>query len=68
MDRGDDGVIREVKELIARAVALRIPDMNKPFTLVTDGSDKGEGSLLAQSEGEMLIPVAFYRPPCFDGS
>lgn len=51
----------KLKELTARAVSLRIPDMNKPFTLVTDGSDKGVGSLLAQSDGETLIPVAFYH-------
>ena len=50
-----------LKELTARAVALRIPDMSEPFTLVTDGSDKGVGSLLARSEGEILIPVAFYH-------
>ena len=55
------GSFGKLKELTARAVALRIPDLNKPFTLVTDGSDKGVGSLLAQSEGEMLIPVAFYH-------
>ena len=37
--------------------------MSEPFTLVTDGtgSDKGVGSLLAQSEGEILIPVEFYH-------
>ena len=52
---------KQLKELTASAVALRIPDMKKPFTLVTDGSDKGIGSLLAQNEGEELIPVAFYH-------
>ena len=35
--------------------------MSEPFTLVTYGSDEGVGSLLAQSEGENLIPVTFYQ-------
>ena len=50
-----------LKELTVRAVELRIHDMSEPFTLVTYGSDEGVGSLLAQSEGENLIPVTFYQ-------
>ena len=50
-----------LKDLTVKAVALRIPDMSEPFTLVTYGSDKGVYSLLAQSEGEILIPVVFYH-------
>lgn len=34
----------KLKSMTAEAVALRIPDLSKPFVLVTDGSDKGLGA------------------------
>ena len=56
---------QKLKELTANAVALQIPDMERRFTLVTDGSDKGVGAMLAQESGISgdlhLIPVAFYH-------
>jgi hypothetical protein len=36
-----------LKELTAKAVQLKIPDLSKEFILVTDGSETGVGSLLA---------------------
>lgn len=58
-----EGAFVELKERTAKAVELRIPDMGEPFTLVTDGSDRGVGAMLAQGpeDGEHLIPVAFYH-------
>lgn len=50
-----------LKDLTANAVALKIPDMERTFVLVTDGSDQGVGALLAQEEGGELVPVAFYH-------
>ena len=52
----------KLKELSANAVQLKIPDLNKEFVLVTDGSKIGSGALLAQRsdrDAEVLVPVAF---------
>ena len=58
----------KLKQMAAKAVALQIPDMGRQFTLVTDGSDRGVGAMLAQeptedAEGmqDHLIPVAFFH-------
>ena len=58
----------KLQKMTASAVALQIPDMDRQFTLVTDGSDKGVGAMLAQepvddNEGKAshLIPVAFFH-------
>ena len=37
----------KLKEMVAEAVALQIPDTDRKFTLVTDGSDRGVGAMLA---------------------
>jgi transposase InsO family protein len=53
-----------LKELTAKAVQLKIPDLSKEFILVTDGSETGVGSLLAQRDErdpDVLQPVAFYH-------
>ena len=55
----------KLKDMTANAVSLQIPDMTRKFILVTDGSDRGVGSMLAQepvddSKGH-LVPVAFYH-------
>jgi transposase InsO family protein len=59
-----DAAFERLKELTAGAVELKIPDLDKEFILVTDGSDVGVGSLLAQRSEEdhdVLQPVAFYH-------
>ena len=53
-----------IKEMIADAVALNLPDMERPFILVTDCSQKAAGAMLAQADLEIqgsLKPVAFYH-------
>ena len=50
---------QRLKEMVAKAVALRIPRDDVEFTLVTDASDRGTGAMLAQKEGDVLVPVAF---------
>ncbi len=51
----------KLKEMVAKAVALRIPRDGLPFVLVTDASDVGTGAMLAQREREVLAPVAFFH-------
>lgn len=52
----------KLKSLVANATALKIPDQDKDFTLVTDCSDVGAGAVLAQEdEREELVPVAFFH-------
>ena len=53
----------EIKRMIADAVALRIPDVDKEFVLVTDCSNIAAGAMLAQLEegGEGLLPCAFFH-------
>ena len=53
-----------IKKLIADAVSLSLPDMDKPFTLVTDCSQMAAGAMLAQrcmEAPDTLKPVAFYH-------
>ena len=53
-----------IKKMIADAVALSLPDMEQPFTLVTDCSQMAAGAMLAQKSVQMpdtLKPVAFYH-------
>ena len=54
----------ELKERAAQAVALRIPDQKRKFTLVTDASGTAAGAMLAQAKVDdenVLEPVAFYH-------
>ena len=51
----------KLKEMVAKAVSLRIPRDGLPFVLVTDASDVGTGAMLAQQEGDVLAPVAFFH-------
>lgn len=54
----------KIKQMIADAVALSLPDMEKKFTLVTDCSNIAAGAMLAQASDELpgyLKPVAFYH-------
>ena len=54
-----DRVFNRVKELVARAIELTIPDPDKKFFLQTDASDRAVGAVLMQfgSSGH-LVPVA----------
>ena len=52
---------RRMKQLVAEATALKIPDYNREFTLITDCSDKGAGAVLTQEEKGMRIPVAYFH-------
>ena len=49
-----------LKRQVASAPVLQLPDMKRPFILVTDASDVGTGAMLAQRrDGKHLAPVAF---------
>ena len=50
---------KRLKQLVAEATALKIPDHNKEFTLITDCSNKGAGAVLTQEEKLTRIPVAY---------
>ena len=52
---------RRMKQLVAEATALKIPDHNREFTLITDCSDKGAGAVLTQEEKGTRIPVAYFH-------
>ena len=49
----------QLKEMVSSAVSLRIPRDDAEFTVVSDASDTGTGGMLAQKEGNILVPVAF---------
>lgn len=51
----------KMKNLVAEATALKIPNHEEEFTLITDCSDVGAGAVLTQMEGETRVPVAFYH-------
>ena len=58
----EDGIktFEQLKNHVASAPVLHLPDMTKPFVLVTDASDVGTGAMLAQKQaGGQLAPVAF---------
>ena len=52
---------RRLKQLVAEATALKIPDHNKEFTLITDCSDKGARAVLTQEEKGTRIPMAYFH-------
>ena len=52
---------RRMKQLVAEATALKIPDHNKEFKLITDCSDKGAGAVLTQEENGSRIPVTYFH-------
>ena len=56
-----DEAFSRMKDLVANAVALRIPRDDLEFTVVTDASDTGTGAMLAQKEDGVLVPVSFYH-------
>ena len=51
-----------LKRQVASAPVLQLPDMKRPFILVTDASDVGTGAMLAQRrDGKHLVPVTFFH-------
>ena len=52
---------RRLKQLVAEATALKIPDHNKEFTLITDCSNKRAGAVLTQEEKGTRISVAYFH-------
>ena len=54
-----------LKQQVANAVALTLPNFNKKFVLVTDASDTGVGAMLANRDnscgGAKLAPIAFFH-------
>ena len=56
----DIKAFEELKNRVASAPVLHLPDMAKLFALVTDACDVGTGAMLAQKQaGGQLAPVAF---------
>ena len=56
------GAFEKLRSQVASAPILQLPDMKKPFVLVTDASDVGTGAMLAQHhDGKQLAPVAFFH-------
>ena len=52
----------KLKKLGANAAALKIPDQQKDFTLITDCSEVGAGAVLAQlEENGQLVAVAYFH-------
>ena len=59
-----DEAFEKMKNLVANAVALKIPDVEKRFILVTDCSAEAAGAMLAQADPKddnILMPVAFFH-------
>ena len=59
-----DEAFTKMKNLVANAVALKIPDVEKRFILVTDCSAEAAGAMLAQADPKddnILVPVAFFH-------
>ena len=54
-----------LKQQVANAVALTLPNFNKKFVLVTDASDTGVDAMLANNNnnfgGAKLTPIAFFH-------
>ncbi len=52
----------KLKELVANASALKIPDQAKYFTLITDCSEVGAGAVLTQAdENKQQVAVAYFH-------
>ena len=50
-----------IKKLIADAVGLFLPQMDKQFTLVTDASLCATKAMLAQEKDGHLRPIGFFH-------
>lgn len=49
-----------IKNVLTNPPVLKFPDLERPFTLVTDASSVGVGSCLMQKFDGKLHPIAFY--------
>ena len=50
----------DIKEALTREPVLALPDFNKPFILMTDGSKTGLGAVLSQDHGDTKERVVAY--------
>ena len=65
-DRVDDLTLEQraafdrLKQLVASAPALRLPDLNRPFQIEVDASKDGFGCVLLQEVDGRLVPCGYY--------
>ena len=48
-----------LKSMLASNPILRLPNINKPFILRTNASDRGLGAILMQEYDQLLLPVSY---------
>lgn len=54
-----EDAFRELKRRLTSTPILRLPDLQKPFVLRTDASDRSVGAVLLQEHSGVLHPVAY---------
>ncbi|KAM7309659.1 uncharacterized protein ISCGN_006655 [Ixodes scapularis] len=54
-----DKAFTELKKKLANPPILRLPNLDRPFVLRTDASDRGVGAVLMQEHDAVLHPVAY---------
>ena len=57
----------ELKERLIKAPILHLPDWNKPFTVITDGSKYGIAGVLTQITDGVEHPIAYYSASTTQG-
>jgi hypothetical protein len=55
----EEQAFKILKSALSKAPILQLPDLGKEFTLRTDASEIGVGSVLLQRYGDELFPVAY---------
>jgi len=50
---------RQLREVLAKAPILRLPDLSKPFIVQSDASDTGVGAALLQEHPDGVFPVLY---------
>ena len=48
-----------LKSMLASKHIIRLPNINEPFILRTDASDRGLGAILLQEYDQLLLPVRY---------